>query len=80
MQALGIYVVAYMLANLPATHLSKVISGVMFPAYSKMQDNPSLLLRAYLETTRVVSTVAIPLAVGLAILADELVMLVYGPA
>lgn len=80
MQALGIYVVAYMLANLPATHLSKVISGVMFPAYSKMQDNPSLLLRAYLETTRVVSTVAIPLAVGLAILADELVTLVYGPA
>lgn len=80
MQALGIYVVAYMLANLPATHLSKVISGVMFPAYSKLQDDRSLLLRAYLETTRVVATVALPLAVGLAVLADELVTLVYGQA
>jgi O-antigen/teichoic acid export membrane protein len=78
MQALGIYVVAYMLANLPATHLSKVISGVMFPAYSKLQDDRSLLLHAYLETTRVVSTVAMPMAVGLAVLADELVTLVYG--
>lgn len=80
MQPLGIYVVAYMLANLPATHLSKVISGVMFPAYSKLQDDRSLLLRAYLETTRVVSTVAIPMAVGVAVLADELITLVYGQA
>lgn len=80
MEALGIYVVAYMLANLPATHISKVVSGVMLPAYSKLQDDRNLLIRAYLQTTRVVSTVAIPLAVGIAVLADEIVTLVYGQA
>ncbi|MGH8249489.1 MAG: lipopolysaccharide biosynthesis protein [Steroidobacteraceae bacterium] len=79
MDALGAYVLAYMLANLPATHLAKVIASVMFPAYSKLQDDRPALHRAYLQTTRMVATLAIPAAVGIAVLARELVTIVFGP-
>lgn len=79
MQALGVYVVAYMLANLPATHIAKVIAAVMFATYSKIQNDRRNLCRAYLQTTQFVSTLALPSAVGLAVLADPLIALVYGP-
>jgi PST family polysaccharide transporter/lipopolysaccharide exporter len=78
MEALGVYVVAYMLANLPATHIAKVVASVLLPAYSKLQDDRSALHSAYLRATQLVSTLAVPLAVGLAVLADELVATVYG--
>ena len=31
MEMLGVYVLAYMLGNLPATHIGKVLSQVTFP-------------------------------------------------
>ena len=79
MELLGVYVLAYMLANLPATHIAKVIAGVMFAAYSKLQHDRSALHDAYLRTTQLVSTVAVPSAVGMAVLADEMIAVVYGP-
>jgi len=79
MEALGVYVVAYMLANLPATHIGKTIAGVMFSAYSKLQDDRPALQTAYFNTAQLVATVAVPPAVGLAVLANELISTVYGP-
>ena len=78
MGALGIYTVAYMLANLPATHIAKVLSSVMFPAYSKLQGDRRSLQRAYLQTAEIVAAAAVPLAVGLAVMAHEIIALVYG--
>lgn len=79
MELLGAYVLAYMLANLPATHLAKVIASVMFPAFSKLQQDRPALKNAYLETVRLVATLAIPAAVGIGVLANELVQVVFGP-
>jgi PST family polysaccharide transporter/lipopolysaccharide exporter len=78
-EALGFYTLAYMLANLPATHLAKVVASVMFPAYSKLQQDAIALKTAFLKTVQVVATLAIPAAVGIAVLAEELVGLVFGP-
>jgi O-antigen/teichoic acid export membrane protein len=78
-EALGFYTLAYMLANLPATHLAKVVASVMFPAYSKLQHDSLALRKAFLSTVRIVATMAIPAAVGMAILAEELVVVVFGP-
>ncbi len=78
MEMLGYYVIAYSLANLPATHISKVASRVMFPAYSKLQNNFPALREAYLAVVKLLSTLTIPAAVGLAILAPEIIGLIYG--
>jgi O-antigen/teichoic acid export membrane protein len=79
MEALGLYVLAYMLANLPATHLGKAIAQIVFPLYSKLQLDRSALHRAYLHTSQVVAVIALPAAVGLAVLAEDIVNVVYGP-
>ena len=78
MTALGYYVLAYSLANIPATHISKVISGVLFPAYSKLQDNLPALQNAFLSVLKLVSVICIPVAAGLAVLAPEIIRVVYG--
>jgi O-antigen/teichoic acid export membrane protein len=78
MEALGFYAVAYMLANLPATQLAKVVSGVMLPAYSKLQSDTPALRAAYQRTLEFVSMFAIPAAAGLGALAPQVVGVIYG--
>ena len=78
MEALGFYTIAFMLGNLPATHLAKVVSGVMLPAYSKLQLDLNALRSAYLRTLEFVSLFAIPTAVGLCVLAPQIVGVIYG--
>lgn len=78
MEALGLYAVAYMLANLPATQLAKVISGVMLPAYSKLQADIPALRAAYQRTLAFVSMLTIPATVGLAVLAPQIIGVIYG--
>jgi len=46
---LGLYQLAYLISNLPATEITHVISQVSFPAYSKLQDDISKLREAYLR-------------------------------
>ncbi len=78
MKWLGFYVLAYSLANLPATEITHVVSGVMFPAYSQIQDDIKRLRNLYLKTLRGVATLSIPAASGLAFLAPDILRLVYG--
>lgn len=78
MEALGIYFLAYMLANLPATHLSKVISNIMLPAYSKLQSDLPTLRTAYGRTLSFVGMLAIPSAFGLGVLAPQILGVIYG--
>lgn len=78
MDALGYYVLAYTLANLPATHITLLAGGVMLPAYSKLQNDLSALRDAYLKVLKLVSTFSIPAAGGIAVFASEIVRIVYG--
>jgi PST family polysaccharide transporter len=78
MDMLGFYVIAYSLANLPATHISKVASRIMFPAYCSIQNNLEKLHDVYLKVFNLLSKITIPAAFGLAILAPEIISIVYG--
>lgn len=78
MEALGFYTIAYLLANLPATQLAKVVSGVMLPAYSKLQSDAPALRAAYQRTLEFVSMFSIPAAVGIGVLAPQIVGVIYG--
>ena len=69
--ALGFYQMAYRLSNMPATQVSCVISGVTFPAYSKLQDNLPRLREAYLRTLQITGFLVIPFAGAVFALAPE---------
>lgn len=68
---LGLYRLAYSLSNMPADYITKLVGQVAFPAYSELQARPRQLREAYETTLLLVSSLAIPMAVGLCLLAPE---------
>jgi len=77
-QSLGYYGSAYYLANLPATHISRVVSQVLFPAYSKIQEDVVAMRAAFFKTMHYVSLVSVPVAVGTIFFAAPFIDTVYG--
>ncbi len=76
----GIYNKAYVLTTRLADMLTTSIFGnVLFPSYSKMQDEKPRLTRAYLLSTRMVVLIIMPMALGLAVTAPILVPVLLGP-
>ena len=69
--ALGLYQMAYLISNLPATEITHVISQVTFPAYSKLQYNLQRLREAYLDTLQLTAFVSMPIAGGIFVLAPD---------
>jgi len=78
MGALGFYLLAYKLSNLPATSITHVISNVSFPAYAKVQDDVVRLERGYLKVLKGTSFLVILAAFLLLVLAPEFIQVVYG--
>jgi PST family polysaccharide transporter len=76
--ALGIYSLAYQWMLLPVTQMSSVITRVMFPALSLMQDDQTRVRHAYLYATRIIAFVAFPLMIGLLVVAEPFVLTLYG--
>ena len=76
--ALGIYQMAFMLSNLPATEISHVISSVTFPAYAQLQDQKERLRDAYIKVLKLTTLISVPFAGGIYALAGEGVMIAIG--
>jgi O-antigen/teichoic acid export membrane protein len=77
--ALGFYSRAYRLTNQTIVGINrKVISGVLFPSYSKIQDQPKRVSRVYLKSLGMVALIMTPLALGLFIISGELVPVLLG--
>ena len=76
--ALGLYQMAYLISNLPATEITHVISQVTFPAYSKLQNDIQRLREAYLDVLKLTAFVSIPMAGGIFILAPEFTHIFLG--
>lgn len=76
--ALGLYQYAYRLSNAPATEVTKVLSNVIFPTYSKLQNDAANLRRAYFKTVQLTTFVSIPLAVGIVAIAPAFVRTFLG--
>lgn len=79
MESLGYYVLAFTLANMITTFLSRMMSGALFPAYSKIQSDLVGINRVFSKSLLLLLNVVMPTAVGLAVLAPELVRGIYGP-
>lgn len=76
--ALGLYQMAYLLANLPATQITHVVSEVAFPVYASIHADPDALRAAFLRTLRAAFGATLPLAVIIVGLAPEGVAVVLG--
>ena len=77
-QALGLYQMAYLISNLPSSEISRVLSQVIFPAYSKLQDEIERLKEAYLHVLQLIAYITTPLSGGIFILAPELIPILLG--
>jgi PST family polysaccharide transporter len=77
-QALGYYSLAYKLMLYPVQNISWVIGKVMFPAFSKIQDNLAKVRSTYLKTVKAIALISFPIMLGLFIIAPEFVKVVFG--
>lgn len=76
--ALGLYALASNIVLSPFSRVVGPLQEVLFPAFSRVQENRSVLAEAWLRAIRIVSVVALPSLVGLAVVADDFVEVVLG--
>lgn len=77
--ALGFYTVAYRVLDVLSEIFVGTLSQVVAPTFSALQDDPAALRRAYYSAVRLSQAVAVPAFTGIAVLAPELVTVVFGP-
>lgn len=76
---LGTYAVAQRTVLSPVQAVSGAVSTVSFSAFARGQDDPGRLRSGASRAAGVVALVVLPSMVGLAVLADQAVAVVYGP-
>jgi PST family polysaccharide transporter len=76
--SLGIYSRAYSLMLLPITQIISVISGVMFPALSKIQREKERVKKIYLRAMRLLAFITFPMMIGLFVVAQPFVLALFG--
>lgn len=76
--ALGIYSRADQLMLMPVTQVAAVISRVMFPALSAIQDQVERVKQIYLRAIRAISLFTFPVMLGLMVTARPFVLVLLG--
>lgn len=76
--ALGFYQLSFRFSNAPATEIAQIISNVMFPTYSRLQNQKEALGRAFHKTIQVTFLLTIPMAVGIFLVAKPFILVVLG--
>jgi O-antigen/teichoic acid export membrane protein len=76
--ALGTYAFAYNVILVPFSRIAGPVQEVLFPAFSRVQDDPPRMTQMWVRATRVTGAVSIPALIGLAIVAPDFVRVVLG--
>jgi PST family polysaccharide transporter len=76
--ALGYYSRAFSFTTSTVDSIHKTLSSVLFPSYARIQDDRDRVAQAYLRSLSVISTITIPLALGLFVATPILVPALYG--
>jgi O-antigen/teichoic acid export membrane protein len=77
-QTLGIYAMAKQLAIMPVTKISAVVNQLAGPVMARLQHDQERLRASFLRIVRLVTCLTLPLCVGLALVADDLISVVLG--
>lgn len=78
-RALGLYSVAYEIANLPTTELVFPIARAVFPGYARLASDPEKLRSAFLGVNGLLALLTIPAGVGIGLIAEPIVHVLLGP-
>ncbi len=76
--ALGVYGIADRFMRLPLTNITGTAGTVMFPALAALRDDIDAVKRAYLRANRMIALLTFPMMLGMSVLAEPLVLLIYG--
>jgi PST family polysaccharide transporter len=76
--ALGLWGMGRRLVVFPVQTLSSILSGVLVPALSRVQDDEPRLQRDYLRAVSGLAMVGFPIAIGIGIVAEPLVGTLLG--
>jgi len=77
-QALGTYTFAFILTDTFRSRLMSVMNTVLYPLYSKMQDNPANLKKYYLKVVEYNSVMIFPVMVFFITMADPVLLVMFG--
>lgn len=78
MGALGYYEKSYRLMMLPLQNITHVISPVMHPVFSEMQDDISKLAMSYERVIRILAYIGFPLSIFLYFTSTEITLMLFG--
>lgn len=76
--SLGAYTLGSQTARYAVTNVTNVSNAVVFPAYSKLQEDIPRFRRAYLRSLRFIVAISMPVSFGLIILSHDFITVVYG--
>lgn len=79
-QAVGLYSVAYNLATIPNTLLIGALQPTFLATGARLQNDPRSLAQAWLTMLACIVVFVTPVSVVMALLAGDLVQVLYGPA
>lgn len=77
--AVGIYSRAFALMLFPLRNISNVLTQVMFPALSTIQEDKKRVARIYLKMTQTIAIFVFPLMSGLFVTVKPFIFVVLGP-
>jgi teichuronic acid exporter len=75
---LGIYTLAFQWGAIARYYLSGAIIRVLFPAVAARKDNKEELKVIYVDIISKLSFVSLPICVGMALVANEFIYIIYG--
>lgn len=75
---LGMYTLAVTLTGIIVQEFGKGISSVLFPAYARIKDDLRRLSEAFAKSYELLLSVMVPTCLGLALVSDDLVSVVFG--
>jgi O-antigen/teichoic acid export membrane protein len=77
--SVGIYGRAYQLANLPIENLNTAFGGVAFSGLSRVRDDANRFRSYFLRGYSLVLAMTIPITIGAALFANDLILALLGP-
>ena len=77
-QDLGYYTLAYRLMLYPLQNVTGVLRRVLFPAFSRLQDDEERFRNSYLRVNAAIAIVTLPMMFGLWAVAGHFVLYVFG--
>jgi O-antigen/teichoic acid export membrane protein len=77
--ALGVYSIAYRLGDFPTGVVGYIVGRVMFPAYSRLQDDLDAFRSAFVQNMERVALLALPTSIALLVYAKPIVSVLLGP-